>query len=211
MENLKRILCYGDSNTWGYSAGGGKRFPADVRWTGRLAKILGPEFVIIEEGQNGRTTVWDDPIEGDKNGLKYLPVCLESQMPLDMVVLMLGTNDLKTKFSLTPLDIAMGVERLIQTIKISNCGVTEEPPKIIVICPPVKDPQGYLKDLFIGGREKSLQLPEHYQMIAERNGCAFLNSNDFVELDTADGIHFTAEGHRKFAEAVAAKISALFA
>lgn len=210
MENKIRVLCYGDSNTWGYNARTKLRFPPENRWTGLLAEKLGDRYVVIEEGQNGRTTVWDDPVEGDKNGLRYLTPCLESQKPLDFVVLMLGTNDLKAKFSVTAWDIALSVERLIKTIQSSESGSAPGKPGILVICPPVKDPQNELKEMFTGGREKSFNLPKHYQTIAERNGCLFLDSNDHVELDMEDGIHFSAVGHRRLADAVAVKIQKFF-
>ena len=99
---MTRILCYGDSNTWGYDPASGERFAADIRWTGVLRKVLASDrFEVIEEGLNGRTTVWDDPIEGQKNGRQYLIPCLESHRPLDLVVILLGTNDLKKRFSLS--------------------------------------------------------------------------------------------------------------
>lgn len=101
---MKNVLCYGDSNTHGYDGVTGGRFPWGVRWTSLVQEALKEEQVrIIEEGQNGRTTVWDDPIEGMKSGLKYLIPCLESHSPLDVVVLMLGTNDIKQRFSLLSL------------------------------------------------------------------------------------------------------------
>ena len=95
---MKRILCFGDSNTWGWNPANKERFDENSRWTGILKNKLGENYDIIEEGLNGRTTVWDDPIEGYKNGKKHLPSCLESHRPLDIVVLMLGTNDLKSRF-----------------------------------------------------------------------------------------------------------------
>ena len=122
MEPLQ-ILCFGDSNTWGYAPVSADRYPADVRWTGVMAHLLGDRFHVTEEGQNGRTTVWDDPLEGGhKNGLVYLTACLESHHPIDLVILMLGTNDLKARFSLTALDISLGAERLVQTIQKSVWG-----------------------------------------------------------------------------------------
>ena len=109
---MRRILCYGDSNTWGYDAAADDRFPEEVRWTGVLQQLLGEGFRVIEEGQPGRTTVWDDPIEEHRNGKTALYSVLESQSPVDLVVLMLGTNDLKPRFSLNAFDIAAGLERL---------------------------------------------------------------------------------------------------
>jgi len=106
---MKTVLCYGDSNTWGYDPTSKERFAPETRWTGVLAESLGVAFRVIEEGLNGRTTVWDDPIEGHKNGQTYLVPCLASHKPIDLVVLMLGTNDLKMRFSVPADDIARGV------------------------------------------------------------------------------------------------------
>lgn len=103
---MRTILCYGDSNTWGFDPATRTRFAPDVRWTGVLADRLGSEFRVIEEGLNGRTTRWDDPIETDHNGLTYLRPCAESHQPLDLIIVMLGTNDLKQRFNLSASDIA---------------------------------------------------------------------------------------------------------
>ena len=91
---MKTILCFGDSNTWGYNPENGQRFGPEERWTGILRNSLGEDYRVIEEGLNGRTTLWDDPIAGFKNGLDYLMPCLESHMPFDLITIMLGTNDL---------------------------------------------------------------------------------------------------------------------
>ena len=96
---MKTILCYGDSNTWGYNPATTERSSRDERWTGILRRELDDGYLVIEEGLNGRTTVWDDPIEGYKNGKEYLIPCLETHKPLDLVIIMLGTNDLKVRFS----------------------------------------------------------------------------------------------------------------
>ena len=118
---MKNVLCYGDSNTHGYDGVTGGRFPWGVRWTSLVQEALKEEQVrIIEEGQNGRTTVWDDPIEGMKSGLKYLIPCLESHSPLDVVVLMLGTNDIKQRFSLSASDVAAGAEKCYITAELLN-------------------------------------------------------------------------------------------
>ena len=95
---MKTILCYGDSNTYGYNPSNGFRYPENVRWTGRLQSALGEGYKIIEEGCNGRTTIFDDPLEGWKNGLGYLRPCLNSHKPVDIVIMMLGSNDLKETF-----------------------------------------------------------------------------------------------------------------
>ncbi len=113
----KRILCFGDSNTWGYMTSGG-RFDEETRWPMRLGKLLGPEYTVIEEGFNGRTCVFDDPIEGGyKSGLTYLPPCVMSHSPLDLVILMLGTNDLKKRFGMTAFTIGGGVTALVKAAR----------------------------------------------------------------------------------------------
>ena len=118
----KRVLCFGDSNTWGYNGEDGSRFEEDVRWTGILQQLLGDEYTVIEEGHNGRTTVWDDPIENRLAGLTYLWPCMESQSPFDLIIIMLGTNDTKTYFSRTPQNIADGAARLVRTAQTSPFG-----------------------------------------------------------------------------------------
>ena len=111
---MKTILCYGDSNTYGLKSDLVSRYPRNVRWTGILQEKLGSEYYVIEEGLGGRTTVWDDPVEDYKNGKKYLLPCLDSHKPLDLVIIMLGTNDLKSRFSVTPFDIGASMENLVK-------------------------------------------------------------------------------------------------
>src|SRR3989344_5384775 len=132
-KNLQaiRILCYGDSNTWGYGGANKNRYPANVRWTGLLQDKLDEKYELIEEGLCGRTTDLDDDSSTfvNKNGLSYLPACLDSQSPLDLVILWLGTNDLKSKFNRSAQDIAQAIDHLIETTQT----VTK---KIILISPP---------------------------------------------------------------------------
>ena len=116
---MRTILCFGDSNTWGANPGAGARHPRHQRWPNVLAQQLGAAYEVIAEGQPGRTTVWPDPIEGVKCGKDYLIPCLQSHAPLDLVILLLGTNDLKHRFALTPTDIALGVQTLVEIIRTS--------------------------------------------------------------------------------------------
>lgn len=205
-----QILCFGDSNTWGAIPVAPQRYPRSVRWPGVLAELLGYGFHVIEEGQNGRTTVWDDPIEGgQKSGLRYLPACLESHHPIDLVILMLGTNDLKARFSLTALDIALGAERLVQTILQSACGVGDQPPAILLAAPPPVDPQADLAEMFSGGAKKSVSLARRYAEVAERTGCVFLDVGQIVAVDPADGIHYSAEAHLQLGSALATQVRSM--
>ena len=207
-----QILCYGDSNTWGYMPVVAQRYPRPIRWTGVMAEQLGSRFHIIEEGQNGRTTVWDDPLEGDKNGLRYLPACLDSHKPLDMVILMLGTNDLKARFSLTALDIALGVDRLVQVIQKFGCGVDGQAPAILLAAPPPINPQDdWGAEMFRGGQEKSLHLARRYAEMAEKSGCEFFDVSQFIAVDPADGVHYSESSHRLLGQAMAERVLSIVA
>ena len=202
--NEQNILCFGDSNTWGYVPVSADRYARDVRWPGVMATALGANFHVIEEGLCGRTTVWDDPIEGDKNGARYLPACLASHQPLDLVILMLGTNDLKARFSLTALDIALGAERLLQVILKSGSGVDGQPPAILLVAPPPINPlDDEIAEMFRGGREKSLSLAPRYAAVAQKWGCGFLDLAGLITVDPADGIHYSASSQRTLGNALA--------
>lgn len=176
---MKNVLCYGDSNTHGYDGVTGGRFPWGVRWTSLVQEALKEEQVrIIEEGQNGRTTVWDDPIEGMKSGLKYLIPCLESHSPLDVVVLMLGTNDIKQRFSLSASDVAAGAETLVKTIKMYFRENREPVPEILLVSP-LKIREEIVDHKFspMFGGERAVkisgELAGYYRETAKRQGCAF--------------------------------------
>ena len=119
---MKTILCFGDSNTWGAWAGRDDRYDEKTRWGSRLRKLLGEDYWVVEEGQNGRTTVWDDPIENRMAGLTYLWPCLESHHPIDLVIIMLGTNDTKPYFGVNADNIAAGAGRLVDMVQISSFG-----------------------------------------------------------------------------------------
>jgi lysophospholipase L1-like esterase len=200
------VLCVGDSNTWGYSPKSAERFARTARWTGVLQAALGDGCGVIEEGLNGRTTVWDDPIEGDKNGRRQLPALLESHMPLDLVVLMLGTNDLKRRFSAPASDIAAGIERLVGIILASSSGRTGKAPKVLVIAPPPLARLTDLAEMFDGGTEKSRLLGKLYRQVAAEQGCAFLDAGSVIRSSDLDGIHLEEKEHRALGEAVAREV-----
>lgn len=207
----RQILCYGDSNTWGYVPVRGERYPLDVRWTGVLAAELGGRFNVVEEGQNGRTTVWDDPLEGGyKNGLAYLTACLESHHPIDLVILMLGTNDLKARFALTALDIALGAERLVQAIQRTGWGVDGGAPAILLAVPPPVDPKGDAAEMFAGARDKSAGLSRRYAEVAARCKCNLIDVGRIIAVDPGDGIHYSREAHRVLGLAMAERVRSLF-
>ena len=130
------IVAFGDSNTWGYDPATGGRFPRAQRWPSVLQRELGAEFEVIAEGLNGRTTVHDDPIEPYRNGADALPPCLMSHAPVDFVIIALGCNDLKKRFSVSAFDIAEGAGRLIALARAYGQRSDARPPKILLIAPP---------------------------------------------------------------------------
>jgi lysophospholipase L1-like esterase len=206
---MKNVLCYGDSNTWGYSPVYADRYGFDVRWAGVLRQQLGSDYWVIEEGLNGRTTVWDDPYEPYRNGKTHLMPILLSHKPLDLVVLMLGTNDLKRRFSLSAYDIARGVGVLAEVILRSECGRDDGAPQVLIMCPPPVAKLTDFADMFVGAEATSRQLAPYYQQEAEELGCAFLDAGQVIVSSDRDGIHFDPDEHRKLGEAVAEKVKAL--
>lgn len=193
---MKTVLCYGDSNTWGYIGGTGERFAPDVRWPGVLQAALGVDFCVAEEGLSGRTTVWDDPVEGDKNGETYLRPCLATHKPVDLVILMLGTNDLKCRFSLSAYDIAASAEKLVRIIQQSEAGPEHGAPQVLLVCPAsVKGLTGFAEMFGEDVEARSRRMPAHYAAVAQRCGCGFFDASSVISVCSADGIHLEAQAH----------------
>jgi len=206
---MKTILCYGDSNTWGYAPGSGERFARDVRWTGVLRRELGEGYQIIEEGLSGRTTVWDDPIEGYKNGRDYLIPCLETHKPLDLVIIMLGSNDLKIRFSVSAYDIASGAGVLVDIAQKSAVGPDEGPPQVLLMAPPPVAKLTEFAEMFEGAEAKSRRFTEHYGRVADEYGCEFFDTSQVIVSSDIDGIHFEASEHHKLGMALAERVRQL--
>lgn len=213
---MKNILCFGDSNTWGFipesiTAPQPARHPHDVRWTGVLARELGRGFHVIEEGQNGRTTVHDDPFAPARSGKLVLPALLESHKPLAAVIMMLGTNDLKSVFRVTPGEIVNGVRILAQMILSGDVGRAGKPPKLLLLCPPAIGLQMHLPDLaarFPDGQKLSRELPRHYEALAAWLGCGYLDTQKLISPGS-DGIHLDAAAHATLGKAAAATLKSL--
>lgn len=212
---MMNILCYGDSNTWGYDAKTKGRFPADVRWTGVLQKELRDEYRVIEEGLGGRTTVWEDPIEEYKSGKSYLIPCLKSHSPLDLIIIMLGTNDLKRRFGLTAYDIAAGAGLLVDIVQ--NVLLKEQGfiPKILLVSPihvgDMIDEVAEFREMFgYESIEVSKKFAHYYKAVAEKFGCEFLDAAEVVTPSRVDAIHFDEKGHREFGIILAKQIRKMF-
>ena len=203
---MKTVLCYGDSNTYGFDPRTGFRYPADVRWTGRLAALLGGEYHVVEEGCNGRTTIFDDPLEGWKNGLDYLKPCLNSHKPVDIVIMMLGSNDLKEVFHASPAEIADGAGVLVDTIIRFTEIKQDYVPKIILVSPP-EIGEGITHSAFYGSFyenaiERSRQFPTEYKRIADKYNCIFFDAAAHIKPSKEDSLHLDPEGHRGLAESL---------
>jgi lysophospholipase L1-like esterase len=176
-----------------------------------LAATLGDGWSIIPEGLNGRTTVLDDPIEDFKNGRAQLVPCLESHKPIDLVILMLGTNDLKTRFNFGAFDIAEAVGSLVGIIKGSAWGIDATSPKIIVLAPPpILEVSPYL-EMFRGGREKSIRFKSEFGRMSVERGVPTIFVEDLTGSSSIDGIHLSPNGHKAIGLAVARKANAILA
>jgi len=213
---MATIVCYGDSNTWGAipmpsRAELGRFAPAD-RWPGALREKLGPSHTVIEEGLNGRTTVHDDPVDGlHKNGARFLPVVLETHAPIDLVIIKLGTNDLKVRFSVSAYDIADGAGHLVDLARASANKPGKAPPKVLLVAPAPLVQMGWIADMFTGGTEKSKTLGKEYKRVAEDRGVPFLDAGTVVTSSMVDGIHLDKPMQRKLGEAIAAMVPGILA
>jgi lysophospholipase L1-like esterase len=210
---MKTILCFGDSNTWGWvptSPVAPGRYAKDERWTGVLRQQLGDGYDIVEEGLNGRTTVWDDPVEEIMSGKAYLTPCLTSHMPIDLVILMLGTNDLKQRFSVPASDIADAAGLLVRMIQKSEVGPDGGPPKVLLLAPPPLGELTELEEMFAGGAEKSKLLGEHFQRVADLLGCWFFNTGEVIVSSDIDGVHLEADAHLKLGHRLAEIVREIF-
>ena len=200
----KRILCYGDSNTWGFTGGTGERYGEDVRWTARLAALTG--YTIIEEGLNGRTTAFDDPLTPGANGLTYLEPCLKSQAPLDLVIISIGTNDLKANVCGTAGGSAQGAGMLIQKTR----QVLGDSVPILLISPIAigyeRREMGPLWVLMESCYEQSRMFPYFFEIVAKQYSCYFLDAQKFAQAGKADATHMDEENHAALAAAVAEKV-----
>ncbi len=208
-----RILCFGDSQTWGYIPGTDhERFSEDIRFPKALQRILGSRFEVIEEGLNSRTLISEDERESKagRNGSAYLVPCLDSHDPLDLVILMIGTNELKHEFVASAKSIAEILERhFVKVILKRKSQFQKTFPQLLIISPPIiNEDSRYAKERYIGANAKSRQLGEAYLEIAERNGCFFIDASSLKV--GPDGVHMTMESHLKLAKMIATSLKRTF-
>ena len=193
------ILCFGDSNTFGISPVDGKRLSEVERWPTLLKQMLGIGFEVIEAGQPNRTLVNNPPFDGDKSGVKYLKPYLEAHT-VDVVIIQLGTNDLKARFALSAIDIGKALEELILAIKaFYHCKII---PKIIIISPPKVHEVGSYKSIYAGAGKKAEQLSIEFKAMAYRHTCVFLDCYPLIQSCKKEGIHLPVSGHRELANSL---------
>lgn len=196
------ILCFGDSNTYGVDPKTQKRLDRFQRWPGVLQKLLGPEYYVIEEGLAGRTTIWDDPMVDDRNGFKVLGMLLDTHSPIDLIIIMLGGNDLKARFSALPEDTCGGIERMIKLIRTHIYPGNSKAPKILIIAP-VPTGMHMEKCPYFGFTDQAVadsrRLPILLENLAERWECFYVNAGEVAQADEADQVHMNANSHRKLA------------
>lgn len=197
----REILCYGDSNTHGYNAEGG-RFPYEERWPGVLAGLLGDGFHILEEGLGGRTTVFEDPIHEGMNGLATLLPIMMTHEPIDTMIIMLGTNDTKDRFNASAKVCGIGMQRLVEKA-LAVPAWREGKRDIILVAPaPIREE---IRDEGMGRgcSERSYGLAAQYKAVAQQLNCRFLDAAPIAQVHPADWMHLTREGHNALAHALA--------
>ncbi|MBF6649621.1 MULTISPECIES: SGNH/GDSL hydrolase family protein [unclassified Methylobacter] len=206
---MKTILCYGDSNTWGYIPGTGQRYAPEIRWPGILSRELGNDYRVVEEGLSGRYTVWDEPFRPGRNGAALLLPLLQSHAPLDLVILMLGTNDVLHFRDNTAFDAARGAGILIDIVQKSSCGPDDLPPDVLLVSPPrITQLSAELGLKCHGLPERSAEFEQHYAAVASAAGCYFIDAADYCEPSPVDGVHLDEAGHLALGMAMAAKVQA---
>ena len=198
----KRLLIYGDSNSYGTAPqqhlASRPVHPPGARWGDVLASGLGEDWDVVIEGLPGRTTVLDDPVEGAfRNGLTVLPAILHSHEPIDVLAICLGTNDQKHVFGRNAQDIALCVARLVREARLSGTvGVT------LAIAPPPLRPAGDFAEMFSGAEERGEGLPDRMARFAGAEGAAFFDAGTVIEVDPLDGIHWSESAHDKLGRAL---------
>lgn len=199
----RTIVCFGDSNTHGYQTANGGRFSEEERYPCLLEKYLGPSYYVKEEGLSGRTTSFDDPLFEGLNGFSCIYPCLLTHEPVDLLIIMLGTNDVKERFGATAANIGKGLERLTQKA-LNTKEAWREKPNILLIAPaPIEDQYkstSVFGEMGEGCAEKSRKLAPYYEDVAKRLGCHFLDAGTLgLKMHPGDHMHLDKESHERLA------------
>jgi lysophospholipase L1-like esterase len=200
---MRTILCFGDSNTHGTipmpTLDGLGRFGHEARWPSVMGAALGAGYEVINEGHPGRTTVLGDPMEGEhRSGVRVLPALLETHQPLDMVIIKLGTNDLKNCFHVSAADVAFFLDRLVRVVQGFDPAV-----RVLVVAPPPLLEVGCLAEMFAGGAAKSQGLAAAIKAMTDRMGVGFFDAGGVIKVSPVDGIHYEAGDQVALGQALA--------
>lgn len=212
---MQSVLCFGDSNTYGTAPmptrNAESRWPHGQRWPGVLqhaAIAAGASWRVIEEGLPGRTLVGPDPVEGaDRHALHYLPACLQSHRPLDAIVVMLGTNDLKARFQVQARDLAAGLHAVLDTIE-QHRRPEAPTPRVLVISPPPVVEVGCLAAMFSGAESRGALLGQALAQVCAARGVDHLDAAGLIAVSPVDGVHLDADAHGVLGRAVARWLTA---
>lgn len=207
----KTVVCFGDSNTFGSNPHGG-RWSAEVRWPRVLARLLGEGYYVVEDGLGGREMVYDDPFEDHRNGLTALPYVLKTHKPIDILIISLGTNDTKSIFHSSLESMALGLERLVKTVRQFPWDQTYPMPKILIVSPIYVGSdlsRCPFKSFDADSIRLSRQVAPYLKEVADRYGCAFLDAGKVAGPSEADQIHMEADGHLALANAIAPIVRAM--
>ncbi|MFN4143700.1 SGNH/GDSL hydrolase family protein [Aestuariivirga sp.] len=202
---MKTVLAFGDSLTWGFIAGRWERHPFEVRWPNALAAGLGEKARVIEEGHNGRTTIFDDPSTfDDRNGSRALPVLLATHQPLDLVIILLGTNDIKFANRCRAFDAAMGMARLVEIVQKFSFLPAYRTPDVLIVSPPALVPttDEWFNELWGHAIAESKLFPKHYARVAKEMGVHFFDAGIVAKADPTDGGHLDAENTKAIGTAL---------
>ncbi|WP_099867745.1 SGNH/GDSL hydrolase family protein [Pararhizobium haloflavum] len=203
---MKTVLCFGDSLTWGADAETGGRHPFGYRWPNVLQKALGDGVHVIAEGLGGRTTAYDDPTAlAERSGTKMLPTLLSSHEPLDLVVIMLGSNDMKPKVAGRAIDAMLGMERLVEQVKHHAWRQESDPPDVLLVAPPVlcETANPIFGAIYAGSIEESKMIASYYADLADEMGCGFFDAASVATTTPLDGVHLDAENTRAIGKGLA--------
>ncbi len=203
-KEVKSILCFGDSNTYGVNPDTEGRFNRAERWTGRLSALMGDGYYVIEEGYNGRTTCFSDDSDPNRSGYKALDIILKSHMPLDLIIVMLGTNDFKAQYSMTAKASANGIKKIVEKIRKYSISENKKVPEILIVSPIMMGEAIENSMFWECGEKERLELqkvPELYKMVAAMTHCHYFAASS-VAYPGLDMLHMTKESHKALADSL---------
>ena len=207
---MKNILCFGDSNTFASHPLGG-RHPYHIRWTGRMQTLLGGDYRVIEEGLGGRTTVYEDQIAPGRNGRPALPAAIATHNPIDLIIIMLGTNDLKEQYNATAWDLGKAMEELMRIVDTFPYAPHYQKPQVLLVSPihvseGVEETFGCFTN---AAADRSKKLAAIYKPVAEAYGAHFFDASLVARPSREDRLHMDSESHLALGEALAQQVRAI--